>query len=187
MSHNAEGVEGQDNIYGSLTNSLIFPNAMHFPRMSQQGWQGPMGWQQDDGTVDNGYPNFYQGHMMGAAPNYLYNEQDIQPYDEGEEDFYETQQQQWDPHGETEAHKNQHNSNVKEPSSRAWLLLSLTLIPCRVYKELTRKQALQQQFMASQSLLSRKTSQILLRRIASRETRPATLVRPLLHRIELLN
>ena len=99
MSHNVEGVEGQDNFYGSLTNSLIFPNAMPFPPMPPQGWQGPIGWQQNNGTADNGFTNFYQGRVVGAAPNYMYNESEPLTYDEGDEDFYENQQQ-WEPHGE---------------------------------------------------------------------------------------
>lgn len=109
MSHNVEGVERQDSMYGSLTNSLIFPNAVQVPPIPQQSWQGPMGWQQNNGTIENGYTNFYQGHMMGAEPNYMYTETEPVTYDEGDEDFYGNQQQ-WESHGESEAQVNEHNN-----------------------------------------------------------------------------
>lgn len=112
MSHNVEGVEGQDSMYGSLTNSLIFPNAVQFPPMPEQGWQGPMGWQPKNGTVENGYTNFYQGHMMGAAPNYMFSEPEPVTYDEGDEEFYENQQR-WMPHRGPEVHVDEHH-NVKK-------------------------------------------------------------------------
>ena len=124
MSHNTEGAEGQDNIYGSLTNSLIYPNALQYTPMSQHSWQGPMGWQQDEQTVDNGYANFYQGHIMGAPPNYLYNEQELLPYDEGDEDFYENQDQQWDSSRGADALDTEQSTNVKSLSLLGWLVLS---------------------------------------------------------------
>jgi len=107
MSRNVEGVAGQDSMYGSLTNSLICPNAVQFPPTPVQGWQGPMGWQQNNGTIENRYTNYYPGHMIGATPDYMYSEPELVTYDEGNEDFYENQQR-WVHHEGPEAQVNEH-------------------------------------------------------------------------------
>ena len=119
MSHNVEAVEGPESLYGSLTNSLIFPNAGQLPPMPPPNWQGPTRWQQSNGMIENGYTNFYPGQMVGAAPNYMYNDSELPLYDEGEEDFYGNQPQ-WESHDEAEAPDEEHNNVTGTPLT--WLL-----------------------------------------------------------------
>ncbi len=50
---------------------------------------------------------------METRPNYMFNEPDHVPYDDGEDDLYEDQQQEWDSHGETHTPVNEHGGNVR--------------------------------------------------------------------------
>lgn len=140
MSRNVEGVAGQDSMYGSLTNSLICPNAVQFPPTPVQGWQGPMGWQQNNGTIENRYTNYYPGHMIGATPDYMYSEPELVTYDEGNEDFYENQQR-WVHHEGPEAQVNEHKK-VEIPLSLA-LCNTKNANSCRGYKKPGPKRSLQ--------------------------------------------
>lgn len=81
--------------------------------------------------------------MMGAGANYLYNEQDFLPYDGGEDDLYDNQQQQqWDPHGEAEAQPRNDSSDVWGPHLLNSYCALRKLIRHRVSQDLERSQAL---------------------------------------------
>lgn len=79
--------------------------------------------------------------MMGGAPNYMYTESEVVPYDEGDENFYENQQQ-WEPRRGAKAADDEH-INVTDLPLAYYATSRRTLIQYRLYKKRSPKRLLQ--------------------------------------------
>ena len=95
MAHNfnnfSVSTDGRvDNVYGELTNSLIFPNAFQVSPGFQQNWQPSPGWQNNgQGNYTMGNP--FQGQVTGQN-SFFPIQQDYVAFDEGE-DFYNNEEE----------------------------------------------------------------------------------------------
>ena len=91
MAQNFNGYNGlpgngqNENGYGELTNSLIFPGSLPFQAPFQQLWPSTPGWQ-PSGQESYNIGNPYQGNMIGNN-GYFAAQQDYVAFDDGD-DFY---------------------------------------------------------------------------------------------------
>ena len=77
--------QSNDNPFGELTSSLIFPGSLPFQQTFQSGWLNPQPWQANGQNSFN-MGDFYQGQLTGSN-GYFSTQQDYAEADEGD-DFY---------------------------------------------------------------------------------------------------
>ncbi|MCJ1231208.1 hypothetical protein MMC12_007885 [Toensbergia leucococca] len=78
-----------DSNYAGLSGSLMYPAPQPNQQNNQQGWSGTPAWQ-DHRTNSYKYPASYPGQVTDQGGYFPNQQQDIVPYDEGE-DFYENE------------------------------------------------------------------------------------------------
>lgn len=113
-TYNAFPNDQNDNTFGGLSGSLIYPGP--FQQNFQQQWPNTPAWQ----TNGQENYNYYPGQLTGTS-GYFPNQQDYLPYDEGE-DFYnnEDEDTEMDPdaqHPDEEMVGTSGNNSARQPQA----------------------------------------------------------------------